>query len=285
MVIEASMGLFRRLTERLQNMRARANSTLAMIRNSMLQLRSGSKKVAAMSSGPVISDQIVDEPELPSGFSNTWRLTTDKSRGAPALTGPCASVSSQQKAPQCFPFEEDTTGDPTYESGYSEEEEEEDSLCNFDWNMSIGSDSVFTDTLSYSDQTWNILVPEDTNSKASSLTISSKRNDDCLSVHIELVSLADSEDSKHTEKDGGKRAMSDTELHNSFKSRCSFISGQHSGRFTVHQDCPAKSLHEPLLAVTRLARPLLPAIKIHRNDWYSPPKNFRPRTTILTVEC
>ena len=284
MVIEASMGLFIRLTERLQKMRARVNSTLVMIRNSMLQLRSGRKKVAVMSNDPVISDQIVDEPEFPSGIFNTWRLTTGKSRSAAALTEPCVSVSSLQKVPQCFPFEEDTTGVPTYESGCSDEKEE-DSLCDFDWNMSIGSDSVFTDTLSYNDQTWNILVPEDTNSEASSLTISSKRNDDCHSVHIELVSLADSEDSKDTEKDGCKRAMSDTELHNSFKSRCSFISGQDSGRFTVHRDYPTKSLHEPLLAVERLARPLLPAIMIHRNDWYSPPKNFRPRTTILTVEC
>lgn len=281
MVTEGSMGLFRRLTERLQKMRARVNSTLVTIRNSMLQLRSGRKKVAVMSSDPVISDQITDEPEFPSPFYNTWKLTTGKSASASVLTGPCVSVSSLQKAPQCFSFEEDTT----YESGYSEEEDEEDSLYDFDWSMSIGSDSVFTDTLSYNDQTWNVLVPEDTNSKASSLTISSKRNDDCLSVHIELVSLTDSEDSKHTKKDGGKRAMSDTELHNSFTSRCSFISGQDSGRFTVHQDYPTKSLHEPLLAVARLARPLLPAVMIHRNDWYSPPKNFRPRTTNLTVEC
>lgn len=279
------MGLFRRLTERLQETRARVSSRLVVIRKSLLQLKNRRKKlkVAVMNSDAVVSEQIA--VAFPSGLSNKWRLATSRSRDAAVLPGPCPSVSSLRRTPQCFLFAEDTTGDPWYESENSEEEEEEeedDSLNDFDWDMSIGSDSVFTDTLSYNDQTWNILVPEDANSKASSLTISSKGSASSrLSAHTELASIADSEDDNHAEKNGVKRAMSDTELHNS--STPSFISSQDSGRFTVHQDYPTKRLDGPLLAVAKLARPLLPTV-IHRNDWYSPPKNFRP-TIILTAEC
>lgn len=277
------MGLFRRLTGRLQEMRARVNSRLVVIRNSMLQLKNRRKKIAVMSSDAVVSEQIV--VELPPDLSHKWGLTASSSIDSVILpAGPCVSPSSlQTEIPHGF-FAKDITRDSLYESENDEDEEEEDSLMDFDWSMSIGSDSVFTDTLSYKDEMWNLLVPEDNNSQASSLTISSKGNDDCLSVYSELGSPSDNDEDDYKERNTGKRAMSDTELHSSRKSGSHFISNKDSRRFSVHQDYLTKSLGGPLLPSARLARPLLPTM-IYRNDWYSPPKNFRPTTTILTAAC
>lgn len=260
------------------------NSRLVVIRNSMLQLKNRRKKIAVMSSDVVVSEQIV--VELPPDLSHKWVLTASSSIDSVILpAAPCVSPSSlQTEISHGFFLAKDITRDSLYESENDEDEEEEDSLMDFDWSMSIGSDSVFTDTLSYNDEMWNLLVPEDNNSQASSLTISSKGNDDCLSVCSELGSPSDNDEDDYKERNTGKRAMSDTELHSSRKSESHFFSNKDSRRFSVHQDYPTKSLGGPLLPSARLARPLLP-IMIYRNDWYSPPKNFRPTTTILTAAC
>ena len=276
--IEESMGLFRRLTERLQAVRTRLNSRLAVIRKSMLQLKNWRKTVAIIDSDAVDdSEQLV---ALPSALSK-WMAATKIDCGVPAIpsTSPSSSVnSSLQVAPHCLFIAADTPGDASSE--YSEEEEEEvDSLDDFDWDMSIGSDSVFTDTLSYNDETWNMLVPEDDNSNASSLTISS-RGISSLASHMELAPVSDNEDNDCAERHMLKRAMSDTELNKTSSS--TFINSHDSGRFTVHQDYPTKHIDGSLLVVSKLTRPLLP-MTIYKNDWYSPPKNFRPKTTILTA--